>query len=67
MIPLVELELDVYPTPLLRQGLAGFRVEVAINGFDRGIGTEKSGSLQRPPRCYSNGPSSRETGFCSVD
>lgn len=55
------------PLPLLRQGLAGFRVEVAINGFDRGIGTEKSGSLQRLAKMLPNGPSSRETGFCSVD
>lgn len=47
--------------------MVGFRVEGAINGFDRGNGTEKSGSLQRPAKMLPNGSSSREIGFCNVD
>lgn len=54
------------PLPLLRQVWL-VSVEVDINGFDRGIGMEKSGSLQRPAKMLPNGPPSRETGFCSVD
>lgn len=54
------------PLPLLRQVWL-VSVEVALNGFDRGIGMEKSASLQRPAKMLPNGPPSRETGFCNVD
>lgn len=52
-----RVRLDVTITPLLRQGLAGFRVQVAINGFDRGIGTERVGPSKDRLRCYLMGPS----------